>query len=243
LLCDEKEGDMPIEELLAVYGCPLSHNLDDATAGGGDGMSNTSLIYGYNTGSLRSGGTRGDHNETYSSSEEEILSNQDLTLDKDEIARDLLMRNDTLDHETSVNDLITIIDLKSPGVSGGGPSDVKSTGIGGGTAELKSGVGGGLLYDQRLVTGMFFYVELHITVTTNLNPDNFQSKGQNILFETLVTNEYIGVKQPFVFCSRHQVGIVKIKTPLLNGVDRYRVIWPADILPLDLRALTKYSSV
>ncbi|KAL5017577.1 hypothetical protein ScPMuIL_007166 [Solemya velum] len=44
--------------------------------------------------------------DTRSSSEEEILSNQDLTLDKEEIARDLLKNNDSDDKETSVNDLL-----------------------------------------------------------------------------------------------------------------------------------------
>jgi len=51
---------------------------------------------------------------TYSSSEEEILSNQDLTLDKDEIARDLLLsRNEGHDRETSVSDLITVLDMRA----------------------------------------------------------------------------------------------------------------------------------
>lgn len=44
--------------------------------------------------------------DTRSSSEEEILSNQDLTLDKEEIARDLLKNSDSDDKETSVNDLL-----------------------------------------------------------------------------------------------------------------------------------------
>ena len=48
---------------------------------------------------------------TYSSSEDSILSNRDLTLDKDEIARDLLLtRAEGHDRETSVNDLITGLD-------------------------------------------------------------------------------------------------------------------------------------
>ena len=43
---------------------------------------------------------------SYSSSEEEILSNQDLTLDKDEIARDLLKDDEDSNKETSVTDLL-----------------------------------------------------------------------------------------------------------------------------------------
>ncbi|CAH1772342.1 unnamed protein product [Owenia fusiformis] len=65
----EKEGDMPIEQLLAMYGY---------------------------------GGT--EPQESRSSSEEEILSNNDLTLDKDEVARDLLTEDDN--KETSADDLM-----------------------------------------------------------------------------------------------------------------------------------------
>ncbi len=50
--------------------------------------------------------------ESRSSSEEEILSNQDLTLDKDEIARDLL-KDDDIDNETSVNDLMDSVNIPS----------------------------------------------------------------------------------------------------------------------------------
>ena len=73
-----QEGDMPIEQLLAMY------------------------RYG------------GDQQESRSSSEEEILSNQDLTLDKDEIARDLLKTSDNDDDkETSVHDLINSVHMPS----------------------------------------------------------------------------------------------------------------------------------
>ncbi|XP_064607494.1 mesoderm induction early response protein 1-like [Liolophura sinensis] len=71
----EKEGEMPIEELLAMY---------------------------------RDGNNPQD---TRSSSEEEILSNQDLTLDKEEIARDLLQNSDDMDdQETSVTDLLDSVE-------------------------------------------------------------------------------------------------------------------------------------
>ncbi|XP_050403317.1 mesoderm induction early response protein 1 isoform X1 [Patella vulgata] len=70
----EKEGEMPIEDLLAIYG--YSENQDN-------------------------------QDNTRSSSEEEILSNHDLTLDKDEIARDVLKNNsDDDDKETTVTDLL-----------------------------------------------------------------------------------------------------------------------------------------
>ncbi|XP_074642839.1 mesoderm induction early response protein 1-like [Tubulanus polymorphus] len=72
----QKEGDMPLEDLLAMYG------------------------YG------------GEPQETRSSSEEEILSNQDLTLDKEEIARDLLKHDDT-NNETSVTDLLDSVEVPS----------------------------------------------------------------------------------------------------------------------------------
>ena len=57
-------------------------------------------------------GYGGEPQETKSSSEEEILSNQDLTLDKDEIARDLL-KNDDNDRETSVTDLLDSVEVPS----------------------------------------------------------------------------------------------------------------------------------
>lgn len=52
--------------------------------------------------------------DTRSSSEEEILSNQDLTLDKEEIARDLLKTSDDDDDkETSVHDLLNSVHVSS----------------------------------------------------------------------------------------------------------------------------------
>ncbi|KAL3868792.1 hypothetical protein ACJMK2_041552 [Sinanodonta woodiana] len=87
----EKEGEMPIEELLAVYGY---------SGNGGVGGESSS-----GSGSIESQG-----NDTRSSSEEEILSNHDLTLDKDEIARDLLQNSDQdEDKETSVHDLLNSV--------------------------------------------------------------------------------------------------------------------------------------
>ena len=52
-------------------------------------------------------------NDTRSSSEEEILSNQDLTLDKDEIARDLLKNDEDKDKETTVTDLLESVHVPS----------------------------------------------------------------------------------------------------------------------------------
>ncbi|GAB1601615.1 mesoderm induction early response protein 1-like isoform X4 [Argonauta hians] len=75
----QKEGEMPLENLLAMYGC----------------NSTTPVM-------LESGCFQ----DTRSSSEEEILSSQDLTLDKEEIARDLLSNSDEDDKETNVNDLL-----------------------------------------------------------------------------------------------------------------------------------------
>ena len=73
---------MPIEDLLALY-------------------------YGGQTGPPEAL----DPHDTRSSSEEEILSNQDLTLDKEEIARDLLKNEDN--DETSVNDLMDSVEMPS----------------------------------------------------------------------------------------------------------------------------------
>ena len=78
---------MPLEELLAMYGY------------GGTGPSNPSSE---------------QLQESRSSSEEEILSNQDLTLDKDEIARDLtFLKDDENEDSASVNDLMDSVNLKS----------------------------------------------------------------------------------------------------------------------------------
>lgn len=70
---------MPLENLLAMYGCNST-----------------------TTETLESSCFQ----DTRSSSEEEILSSQDLTLDKEEIARDLLSNSDEDDKETNVNDLL-----------------------------------------------------------------------------------------------------------------------------------------
>ena len=78
---------MPLEELLAMYGY------------GGPGPANPSSE---------------PLQESRSSSEEEILSNQDLTLDKDEIARDLhFLKDEENDDSTSVNELMDSVNLKS----------------------------------------------------------------------------------------------------------------------------------
>ncbi|XP_014672056.1 PREDICTED: mesoderm induction early response protein 1-like [Priapulus caudatus] len=74
----QKESDMPLEELLNIYGYKEEDEEGESSR------------------------------EGRSSSEEEILSNQDLTLDKDEVARDLLTDEDH-DKETSVNELLNSV--------------------------------------------------------------------------------------------------------------------------------------
>lgn len=81
---------MPMEDLLAMYGAsggslPMADHPDSHL----------------------------DSNDTRSSSEEEILSNQDLTLDKDEIARDLLKNDEDKDKETTVTDLLESVHVPS----------------------------------------------------------------------------------------------------------------------------------
>ena len=67
-------------------------------------------MYGYNNGEPPSV-TTSQTSDSRSSSEEEILSNQDLTLDKEEIARDLLSNSeDTDDKETDVHDLLESVE-------------------------------------------------------------------------------------------------------------------------------------
>ena len=66
-------------------------------------------MYGYSNGEPPSVTTQGS--DSRSSSEEEILSNQDLTLDKEEIARDLLSNSeDSEDKETDVHDLLESVE-------------------------------------------------------------------------------------------------------------------------------------
>ena len=100
---------MPIEELLAFYGY------------GPPASSGTVAL------PMSSPTAGSEHHDTRSSSEEEILSNQDLTLDKDEIARDLLNNIGDADRETSVNDLLDSVEpsqterlLRCKHQSGGG---------------------------------------------------------------------------------------------------------------------------
>ncbi|XP_076440997.1 mesoderm induction early response protein 1-like [Babylonia areolata] len=103
----EKEGNMPLEALLAMYG----HN-QGTSASGGENSGETSQAAAGDEDGDRSvmsadSGDNEDQDSARSSSESEILENQDLTLDKDEIARDLLSNNNPADdRETSINDLL-----------------------------------------------------------------------------------------------------------------------------------------
>ena len=73
-------------------------------------MEDLMAMYGYSGGS--SVPVQQDPESRASSSEEEILSNQDLTLDKDEIARDLLKDDDDSNKETSVTDLLDSVEME-----------------------------------------------------------------------------------------------------------------------------------
>lgn len=112
---------MPIDDLFDLCNVPIRPPF----------LSTSSLSYTncYMTSdshsSLAAGSADNTNETTYSSSEDEILSNQDLTLDKDEIARDLLLsRGEGHDRETSVSDLITVLDMPTsqPDVSCTEPS-------------------------------------------------------------------------------------------------------------------------
>lgn len=75
---------MPLEDLLAMYGYA------------GQGGSRPAVV--------------DERQDTRSSSEEEILSNHDLTLDKDEIARDILKTSDDDDDkETTAHELLSSV--------------------------------------------------------------------------------------------------------------------------------------
>ena len=80
-----QEGDMPMEELLAMYG-------------------------------YANGAAPPEASETHasrSSSEEEIIINQDLTLDKDQVAQDLLRDGEDSNKETSATDLLKYVKIPS----------------------------------------------------------------------------------------------------------------------------------
>ncbi|KAI0210433.1 Mesoderm induction early response protein 3 [Lamellibrachia satsuma] len=79
----QKESEMPIEELLALYRRQYSSPEP----------------------------VQSDLHDARSSSEEEILSNQDLTLDKEQIGRDLLTNVDE-DGPTSADELLDSVNME-----------------------------------------------------------------------------------------------------------------------------------
>ena len=100
-----KEGDMPIEDLLAMYGVSSGANGSVDRTGGGPSQSISRDEDGERSNVSAESGDNED--SARSSSESEILENQDLTLDKEEIARDLLANNGPADdRETTINDLL-----------------------------------------------------------------------------------------------------------------------------------------
>lgn len=100
-----KEGDMPIEDLLAMYGVSSGANGSVDRTGGGPSQSISRDEDGERSNVSAESGDNED--SARSSSESEILENQDLTLDKEEIARDLLANNGPGDdRETTINDLL-----------------------------------------------------------------------------------------------------------------------------------------
>lgn len=75
---------MSIEQLMAMYGGGVNNAVD-----------------------IRTSSPPSDSQDTRSSSEEDILSNRDLTLDKEEIAKDLLQDDDAdITATANVNDLL-----------------------------------------------------------------------------------------------------------------------------------------
>ena len=99
---------MPIDDLLDLCHVPIRAPFFTTSS-----LPYTNCYVASDSRSSFAAGSADNTNETtYSSSEDEILSNQDLTLDKDEIARDLLLsRGEGHDRETSVSDLITVLDM------------------------------------------------------------------------------------------------------------------------------------
>ena len=80
-----QEGDMPMEELLAMYGYANGAAPPEAS----------------------------ETHDSRSSSEEEIIINQDLTLDKDQVAQDLLRDDEDSNKETSATDLLKYVKIPS----------------------------------------------------------------------------------------------------------------------------------
>ena len=93
---------MPMEELMSLY----RHTGDQLSDEHSQSPVDDDL-------SLDAPSISSELHDTRSSSEEEILSNQDLTLDKDEIARDLLKNVDNPEQETSVTDLLQSVHVPS----------------------------------------------------------------------------------------------------------------------------------
>ena len=116
-----QSSEMPIDDLLDLCNVPIRPQAFTTSS-----LPYTNYYIASDSHSSLAAGSADNTNETtYSSSEDEILSNQDLTLDKDEIARDLLLsRGEGHDRETSVSDLITVLDMppSQPDISCAEPS-------------------------------------------------------------------------------------------------------------------------
>ncbi|XP_041357861.1 mesoderm induction early response protein 1-like [Gigantopelta aegis] len=106
MLIHDYDDEQTMEEEEAMSGDSCSGELDDLTKEGDMPIDQLLSMYGYGAEGYSVPQPDDNQDSTRSSSEEEILENQDLTLDKDEIARDLLINNSEADNkETSVVDL------------------------------------------------------------------------------------------------------------------------------------------
>ncbi|XP_052065977.1 mesoderm induction early response protein 1-like [Mytilus californianus] len=104
MLVHDYDDEQTLEEEENMSGDSCCNELDDLQKEGDMPLSDLMSMYGYHS------HDGNEQQDTRSSSEEEILSNQDLTLDKDEIARDLLKNSDDDDDkETDVHDLINSV--------------------------------------------------------------------------------------------------------------------------------------
>ncbi|XP_021356745.1 mesoderm induction early response protein 1-like isoform X2 [Mizuhopecten yessoensis] len=104
MLVHDYDDEHTLEEEEAMSGDSCSNELDDLEREGDMPLEQLLAMYKY----------ADEPQDTRSSSEEEILSNQDLTLDKEEIARDLLKTSDDDDDkETTVNDLLNSVHVSS----------------------------------------------------------------------------------------------------------------------------------
>ena len=98
---------MPLDDLIALYGVGANSSEGGVQSVGTNALRNEDV---YQRSSSSGSADNDDSDSARSSSESEILENRDLTLDKEEIARDLLANNDALDdRDSAISELMSTV--------------------------------------------------------------------------------------------------------------------------------------